>query len=332
MSEALGQFAWPKIGQERVVSFLEKSILAQKIANTYIFAGLKDLGKHSLALAFAHNLWRQDLAHDNDDDAFKARLNSDLCVLQCLEDKQQISVNQAREFVRQLSLASFFNSYKIGIIKEADRLSLEAQNALLKTLEEPRTKVVIILLTESPDKLLATILSRSQLLYFYPVSKDVLYDYLLDEVPGKRSQAQEISALAEGRPLRALQWLQEPEQYQAVLELQSSALDFILSDLSHRFAWIKDNIGDSPEREKIILYLQVWENLWRDALLFSLNQIDRLRYPALKEQWQKLQTQNPHLNLSKTALASLQVLQASRQQLQGAINPKNILDNLAIYF
>jgi len=331
MSETLGQFTWPKIGQERVISFLEKSILAQKIAHTYIFAGPKDLGKNSLALAFAHNLWRQDVVK-SDDESFKARLNSDLCVLSRLEDKQQVSVDQAREFVRQLSLASFFNSYKIGIIKEADRLSLEAQNALLKTLEEPRSQVIIILLTESPDKLLATILSRSQLLYFYPVSQEAVYDYLLDQAPGKRSQAQEIAALAEGRPLRALKWLQEPEQYQAVLELQSSALDFILSDLSHRFAWIKDNVGDSPEREKIILYLQVWENLWRDVLLFSFNQIDRLRYPALKEQWQKLQTQNPHLNLSKTALAALQVLQASRQQLQGAINPKNILENLAIYF
>ncbi|HPY99512.1 MAG TPA: DNA polymerase III subunit delta', partial [bacterium] len=146
MADIKNRFDWPPIGQDKVVAFLEKSLVSGKLAQTYIFAGPKDLGKSSLALAFARNLWQSDRGAAGSGN-FES-LNSDLYILEKDDDKQVIGVEATRNFIKRLGLSSFMNSYKIGIIKEAETLSSESQSALLKTLEEPRAQVVIILLTE----------------------------------------------------------------------------------------------------------------------------------------------------------------------------------------
>jgi DNA polymerase-3 subunit delta' len=101
------------------------------------------------------------------------------------------------------------NSYKIGIIKKADKLTAEAQSALLKTLEEPRDKVIVILLASSEDNLLPTILSRGQKLYFQAVNAETIYDYLIAEYGTKRTLAKDLANLSLGRPLRAVKFLED---------------------------------------------------------------------------------------------------------------------------
>jgi DNA polymerase-3 subunit delta' len=330
MTEQKWQLDWPLIGQDRAISFLEKSILADKIAQTYIFSGPRDLGKSSLALAFARNLWQRSLP------AAKQKLdvsslNSDLYILERQVDKRQISVEQAREFSQRLSMSSFFNSYKIGIIKEAHLMTKEAQNSLLKTLEEPRDKVLIILLSEEPNALLATIHSRSQLIYFYPVSSEAVYDYLIANLDIKRSEAKEIAAAASGRPLQALQWAENPLLYKAVTDQNQLAFRFIASDLADRLEIIRTSFGEKPELSLVLDFLAEWEALWRDALLLNYHQNDKLRYPVLIDDWQifwdKRQSNNPELDI----LQALELIKKSRAYARGSVSLKNILENLAIY-
>jgi DNA polymerase III subunit delta' len=331
MIEQTWQLDWPLIGQDRVISFLEKSILADKIAQTYIFSGPRDLGKSSLALAFARNLWQRSLP-ESKQELDVSSLNSDLYILERQADKRQISVEQAREFNQRLSMSSFFNSYKIGIIKEAHLMTKEAQNSLLKTLEEPRDKVLIILLSEEPNAILPTIHSRSQLIYFYPVSSEAVYDYLLDNLDIKRSEAKEMAAAASGRPLQARQWAEDPLLYQALTAQNQLAFRFIASDLPERLEIIRNTFGEKPELNLVLTWLSEWESLWRDALLLSYNQNDKLRYPALinnwQEFWQKRQPDKPELDI----LQALALIKKSRIYARGSVSLKNILENLAIYF
>jgi DNA polymerase III subunit delta' len=331
MIEQKWQLDWPSIGQDRVISFLEKSILADKIAQTYIFAGPRDLGKSSLALAFARNLWKRSLP-DSSQKLDISSLNSDLYVLERQIDKRQISVEQAREFGKRLSMSSFFNSYKIGIIKEAHLMTKEAQSSLLKTLEEPRDKVLIVLLSEEPNTLLSTIHSRSQLIYFYPVSSETVYDYLLASLDIKNSQAKEIAAAASGRPLQALQWAENPALYATITEKNQLAFRFIAIDLAERLEILRNVFGEKPELDLVLDWLVEWEVLWRDALLLRYNQNDKLHYPALinswQEFWQKRQSNNPELDI----LRALGLIKKSRLYVRGSVSLKNILENLAIYF
>jgi DNA polymerase-3 subunit delta' len=331
MAESKGQFKWPPIGQERAADFLEKSLLSGKLAQTYIFAGCRDLGKASLALAFARNLWRQDRGQGEGDDNFES-LNSDLYILEKELDKKQIGVEQAREFTKNLSLSSFFNSYKIGIVKDADILSSEAQNALLKTLEEPRPKVVIILLVEEISSLLATIASRSQILYFYPVSTASVYDYLLATTDINRSLAKELSAASLGRPLQAKQWAENPTAYRERSDLVRSLFDFLKAGLTDRLTFINQiGSGGIISVEAAEQWLDVLESLWRDALLVSLNQENRLQYSSLLPEWPSLLGERVEL-AGSAILDRLQKIRQARAYLLAFVNPKNVLESLAIYF
>lgn len=323
------KLAWPPIGQDKVSAFLEKSLFSGQVAPVYIFSGPRDLGKSSLALAFARNLWRHDRQEDNKNDDFSS-LTSDLFILEPEPDKKQIGIEQVRTFIKRLSLSSFLDSYKIGIIKEAGLLSAEAQNALLKTLEEPRGKTVIIILVEDVSVLIPTIISRSQVLYFYPVSADLIYDYLLLDDNAGRSLAKELSAAALGRPLQARHWLENPGIYQERLDLVKKLFSFVEMSLSDRLSFIA-SMGELSVKD-VLLWVDIWEGLWRDALLITLNQEDRLQYPALLSDWRRYLAGRRNEDNIFQSLSSLKHLQQAREYLQGFINPKNILESLAIYF
>ena len=326
------QFQWPPLGQDRAVSFLEKSILAGKLAQSYIFSGPKDLGKSSLALAFARNLWHFDRQEESGQDNFSS-LNTDLSILEKETDKKQIGIEQVREFIKTLGMSSFLDSYKIGIIKNAELLSIEAQNALLKTLEEPREKVLIILITENVELLAATIASRAQVLYFYPVAAASVYDYLLASTEVNRSLAKELAAASMGRPLQALHWAENPTEYSEQTELVKQLFDFLQMDLGERLSLIATLSKTSDfSAEKVKLYLNIWEGLWHDALLISLGDEDHLRYPRLRESWQKYFQKHTETDQSYQAFLSLKQLQQANKYLRGFVNPKNILENLSLYF
>ncbi|MDD3285398.1 MAG: DNA polymerase III subunit [Patescibacteria group bacterium] len=326
MADTKDRFDWPPIGQDKAVAFLDKSLISGKLAQTYIFAGPRDLGKSSLALAFARNLWQSDRRSDASGN-FES-LNSDLYILEKDADKQAIGVEATRNFIKRLGLSSFMNSYKIGIVKEAETLSAESQSALLKTLEEPRTQVVIILLTEKLESLLPTIISRSQVLYFQPVKSAAVYDYLLASLDIKRSTAKELAAASLGRPLQALHWAENQDSYHDYFQLVNQLFTFLKSDLASRLDFInRESGGDKLSVEDASLWLDIWESLWRDALLLSLGQEEYLRYPSLAESWQS------NFNLSaESVLDRLRQLVQARRYLQGSVNPKNILESLAIYF
>ena len=151
---------WPGVGNRHVTDFLEKSLQSGRLSSSYIFLGPQDIGKTAAAIHFAASLLCQNrpegsYAHPCLDcpscrqmkgsSGGLETVHGDFHFLRRADGKKNISIEDTREFIRLLSLSSFFNSYKIGIVKDADSLSLDAANALLKTLEEPQAKVVIML-------------------------------------------------------------------------------------------------------------------------------------------------------------------------------------------
>ena len=272
-------FDWPQIGNENLIEFLDRSLFQNKLAQTYIFAGPEDLGKSTVALAFARNLIISDTSETRD----FSSVNSDLHILSREPGKKNISIEAVRDFIKMLSLSSFLNSYKIGIIKEAETLSPEAANALLKTLEEPRDKVIIILLTSSIDLLLPTIVSRSQVLYFYPVPFETVYDYLVKELGLKRSDAKDMAALAAGRPLLAAKFVQDEAVYDTQLKTARLFLSFFNSNIPERLKALSDYLnGNGPlSAGKASDILESWARVTRDLLLQTIGCPELVQHTAL---------------------------------------------------
>lgn len=318
--------SWPKIGNEKAVEFLSRVVSGGQTAQTYIFIGPDDLGKSTIALAFAKNLMA---------DALEGRegTNSDLHILKREEGKKSISIDQVREFIKELSLGSFLDSYKIGIIKEADALTPDAQNALLKTLEEPRDKVVVMLLVESEENLLPTILSRAQKLYFQAVPAETIYDYLISEYGAQRSLAKDLANISLGRPLKAVRFLENPEMYTAYLEKAKICLPFLRLNINARLRALDQMFNDRTYSaaamagaEEIIGLL---ESLWRDLLLLYLNQPEKIQHSALKPELEAvlkdIEAAGPTYLLERFKMTA-----QAREYLASSVNPRLVLEQLAI--
>lgn len=320
------QFIWPEIGNEKAIDFLSRSLTSDKVAQTYVFVGPDDLGKSTIALAFARNLQGE---HEG--------FNSDLYILEPEENKKSISIEQVREFIKMLNLSSFLNSYKIGLIKEAGLLSAEAQNALLKTLEEPKEKVIIILLVSEEENLPATILSRSQVLYFYPVAAALIYDYLIKNYGASRSLAKDLANLSLGRPLKALRLLENPEAYKEYLETAETWLSLEDLEISARLHILDKLFSDKTySRSAVARALQILlmaEGLWRDLLLLSLGQKERLQHLALAPRLEKilaaLEIKTNHQS-GPAILEKLKLIAQAKEYLNGNVNPHLVLEQLVI--
>lgn len=125
-----------------------------------------------------------------------------------IQNKQgQIGVDEAQEIVKSLSLKSYEGGYKVMIIWMADRMNIATSNKLLKLLEEPPQKTVFLLIAESEDDILQTILSRCQLLNFSPLSEKVITDALIQRANIDQKEAIKIAHQAQGNYNKALHLL-----------------------------------------------------------------------------------------------------------------------------
>jgi DNA polymerase-3 subunit delta' len=143
-------------GHKKQIEFLGKSIESGSLSHAYIFSGPSFVGKKTVAREFAKNLLESGPGNFHPD------------FLEVTND-EAIKIDQVRELIYKLSLRPYSAKYKVALIDNAETMTVEAQNALLKVLEEPKSYTIIILVTSNTGKLLRTISSRAQKINFGPV-------------------------------------------------------------------------------------------------------------------------------------------------------------------
>lgn len=123
------------------------------------------------------------------------------------EEGKQIKIDQIRELIDFMNLKSQYEGYKIAIINPSDNMNWNAANTLLKTLEEPPARSLLILLSHRPDRLPVTVRSRCQHIYFQSVFDESAVNWLKDHLTDPK-QAEQLLAMANGAPLAALELVQ----------------------------------------------------------------------------------------------------------------------------
>lgn len=174
------------IGHNREVSFLNRIVKGGHVDHAYIFSGPENIGKYLLAKIFARSMIEgiKELKLNSCD---FVQFLPDLLLLEpevervkgVLKEKL-ISVEKIREVEKNLSLYPYSGKYKILLINNAHRMSVQSQNALLKTLEEPNPNSIIILVTHQIEAILPTIYSRCQVLKFGRVSSSQIRKEIAD--------------------------------------------------------------------------------------------------------------------------------------------------------
>lgn len=341
------QPAWEIIGHHAAVSFLQNNLKNDQLSHAYLFLGPKGLGRKILAQNFLLAIFcskRKNLEpcrHCTNCQQLIKNIHPDVLWIDRGVDektdklKKNISIEQVREVKDRLSKGSFLDGHKAVVINHADLLSLEAANALLKILEEPAKKVLIILIARQADNLPGTILSRCQIVRLETVSREEIYNYLINQGCA-RDLALELSYLAGGRPGRALDFFHQPE---LLTEYQTSARDFLTlinSSLPQRFKIIEELVksGDDLISKINILNdaLDLWRSLVRDVLLLKTS---REEIPdGLINVWLRKDLKNAKLyNKSLKELTDfLNQITETEKLLKNNINPQLALESLLLKF
>ena len=258
------------VSQEKIIKYFKEAIKNDNISHAYIISGDKGMGKKTIANAFALELTCEAenkpclICHSCKQTI--AGTNTDIRYIKH-EKPNIISVSEVREqLVKDTATRPFSSKYKIYIIDEANKLTKEAQNAILKTIEEPPSYVIIILLSDNMEVFLDTIKSRCVKLNMEYIKDDVILKYLKNKYDLDDDFLYSLATYARGNIGKAIDIYENPEKRLLYMENLKILREIKKSKMSEiiEFSKILKN------REKSIIEFIDFARLWyRDILLLK---------------------------------------------------------------
>jgi DNA polymerase-3 subunit delta' len=310
------------IGHDDVAKRFRQTLKSGRLASTYLFVGPPGIGKKQFALELAHALLCTESPESGPEPCgkcescrmFAAGNHPDLDVVGLRPEKRELAISQFigyDEFLDQealchrIALKPFFGGRRIAIIDDADHFNLYSANCLLKTLEEPPPKSLLILIGTSPSRQLPTIRSRSQVVRFNPLDVETIANLLVEAgATADRSFALRVAGLSEGSLERARQ-LADPALWdfrdQLFTALTPARLDSVR--LARAIQAFVDEAGKEPsqKRGRLRTIIEFAIDYYRmgireqvsaapassaiDASLAALEHIDRNANVGLVIQW-----------------------------------------------
>lgn len=295
------------IGHEDIVKHFKSSIELGKISHAYILNGEKGSGKKTLAAVVAKSLQCESGEADpcgTCKSCLQAESGNQPDIIWVTHEKPNvISVDEIRtQILNDIELKPYSSRYKIYIVPDAQLMNTQAQNAILKTLEEPPEYAIIMLLTNNVDKFLPTIISRCIVLNFRPVEPLHMVDYLVNQIGIDREKARFCTDFAQGnlgkavrlaisldyneikedslRLLRRIQDMDMDEIIQAVRNMGKYKLD-ITDYIDIMTMWFRDllmvKISNSPNKL-----------IFKDEFSVMKKQASHVSYEGLEEILQAL--------------------------------------------
>ena len=279
------------IGHQKQWEFLKRSAESGKLSHAYLFSGQKKLGKKTVALEWISSLFGQPPT--------KLLVGSHPDFILVEPINREIQISQIRDLNWRLSLKPLISQLKAAIIDQAHLMNEEAQNCFLKTLEEPKGKTILILITEWPEILLPTIRSRCEIIKFYPVPRLEIENYLKAKTDGgwvaSKEKVKEIATISLGRPGVAIDFISNPQKLENQKKIIKELIEISNSPLASRFQYAR-GLAKTPNLKEI---LDIWLSYFRNILL------EKCLTPEVKHPVSKLkniikQIQNTNFLLSTT--------------------------------
>jgi DNA polymerase III subunit delta' len=260
------------IGHIKPIELLQKAILNDKVAHSFLFLGNEGIGKRWVALQFAKALNCLERKADEADACnqclsckkIEDALHPDVLVLE--PEGQALKVEQVRQMQKDLAYRPYEGKRRVCILTAADRMAPNMSNTLLKTLEEPPLHTVIILLANSARVILPTILSRCQQVFFNPLAPSSLIPWLMEQKGFSEEEARLLASLSEGSPGKALKLQEEIRQIQRE-DLLQGWLGVKTLSIEEIERWVESM--PSP-REDLVLVLEVAKTLLRDLVILKV--------------------------------------------------------------
>lgn len=336
---------WGIWGNAGAVSALSDAIAANRLSHAYIFSGPPGVGKTALALAMAKALLCPQALEAGEPcggscltcrkidrgvhpDAQTWNLTSQIAATSGKQSTKNttLTIETVRSMTATAALRPMEGRWRIAIVDDAEALQESAQEALLKTLEEPPSFTVVALLTDDLDALLPTIRSRGQLVELRPVPvSDIEAGLIGRGIAGPR--ATELAALANGAPGWAIRASSDPRLESERVAAIDRAIAWAESDAHQRIvSAIKMGDGFSKDRARVFAELSMLTGVWRDAMLIVAGQERFVHFQNRRTQLQSL-AERSSLAAAHRAICSVR---ACIRDLEANVRPRLAIEHMVL--
>jgi len=324
---------WQVIGQPQATTLLTCSIKEEQLSHAYLFVGPPHVGKLTLALNLAQAVNCQASGNVPCRECvpcrrIAARKHSDVQVIGRISgEKKEISIDQIKDMQNDASLPPFEGRHKVFIFDRAETLSHDAANRLLKTLEEPLPRVLIILLTAREGDLLPTIISRCQRVELRPLPVALAKEVLTRDYAVTEERAGLLARLSGGCLGWALLALQDEELMEVRNRRLASVMDLSSANPTQRLPYAAELAAQfGKSRQEVEEILGLWLHWWHDLLLIKggngelITNVDH--QPALLQQAKDLSI--------RQVTDFIRHLQEASRQLEQNANPRLVFEVLML--
>jgi DNA polymerase III subunit delta' len=261
------------VGHQRQLENLRSAMASGRLHHAYLFLGPEGVGKRMVGMALAKAIHCVESNQDYCGQCIDcARItygnHPDVRLIEPLADKKEISIQQIRELQRELNYRSFSGKQKIAIIDPAILMNLSAQNALLKTLEEPPVDSLIVLISPSTGGLLPTLRSRCLSLSFTPLSSAQVSAFFESQHGMQTDEAKLLAAMSMGS-IGAAANLDQDELMEKRRIWSNMLMSLKVGDYN---AAIITAEALAKNRDEALKFLKWAESWYRDLLIYGTTQ------------------------------------------------------------
>lgn len=267
--------SWNVWGHEWAESLLKKHIAGGMTRHAYLFTGAPGIGRRTLALCFVKALYCKNppAAGEFCGECYNCRnidrlQHTDLFIGQSAEQGEMLKIDTVREIQRSLNMKPYSAPYRTALFLRFEEANVNAQNALLKTLEEPPELSKLLLTASNENALLPTISSRCEVIRLRPMSLSALAEKLAESRGIAPDEAKILAHLSAGRAGYALRLADDPDKVEHMTSIASDGLELLGEDTVKRFAYASE-FKDIRKRPALRETLQIWQSLFRDLMLLS---------------------------------------------------------------
>jgi DNA polymerase III subunit delta' len=260
------------VGHHAAQRLLAREALSGQVSHAYLITGPEQIGKTTLALEFSRLLQCQGRDAGSPEPCgacdscrkIAAGSHPDVRLVVRPADKRILPVELVREVIHAANLAPSVGPWRIFILPEIERMPAASANALLKTLEEPPERVVLLLTCSEPEALLPTVVSRCQLVPTQPPTAEEIRQGLIERWSVEPERATELTALAQGRIGWAIAAAQGPELAQARAESLARLVSLTGASRDERLRAAGTLASDTDAAREVV---ELWLFWWRDVVL-----------------------------------------------------------------
>lgn len=257
------------LGHEKQIEALKNSITNGSVSHCYLFEGEKGLGKRSIALAFSKALLCKEGQGEpcnicSSCIKFDSKNHPDFKLLS--PEKGLIAKKEVESLIRSIATKPFESNKKIFIIDDSDTMRLDSQNTILKTLEEPPSYINIILVTSNITKLLPTILSRCQIIKFYPIDNSKIINLLVKDYEFDINKAKFIADFTKGSREKSIELANSESFFEKREEIIMIIDSLLKGDKIKAFTSMDFFNANKENIEEILDIIIYW---FRDLLIYK---------------------------------------------------------------